>query len=144
MQGCILCPLLYNILLEVVMALALDNWESRVKVSGTRLTNLRSADDISLLANSEGELQQLVHFSSGRFGLVVSGSKTEVQCTGREAQMMNIRLGTSILKQTEHFVYLGGTVSADQSCDKDIEQLIGLASGIVRKLRTVWAAKDIA
>ena len=91
MQGCLLCPLLYNILLEVVMALALDNWESRVKVSGTRLTNLRSADDISLLANSEGELQQLVHFSSGRFGLVVSGSKTEVQCTGREAQMMNIR-----------------------------------------------------
>jgi len=47
-----------------------------------------------------------------------------VQCTGREAQMMNIRLGTSILKQTEHFVYLGGTVSADQSCDKHIEQLI--------------------
>jgi len=58
--------------------------------------------------------------------------------------MMNIRLGTSILKQTEHFVYLGGTVSADQSCDKDIQQLIGLASGIVRKLRTVWAAKDIS
>jgi len=57
---------------------------------------------------------------------------------------MNIRLGTSSLKQTEHFVYLGGTVSADQSCDKDVEQRIGLASGIVRKLRTVWAAKDIS
>jgi len=41
-------------------------------------------------------------------------------------------------------VYLGGTVSADQSCDKDIEQRIGLASGIVRKLRTVWTAKDIS
>jgi len=41
-------------------------------------------------------------------------------------------------------VYLDGTVSADQSCDKDIERRIGLESGIVRKLRTVWAAKDIS
>ena len=98
------------------------------------------------LASSGGELQQLVnrvHFTSGRFGLVVSGSRTEVQCIGREARTMNIRLGTNSLKQTEHFVCLGGTVSADQSCDKDIERRIGLACGIVRKLRTVWAAKDI-
>jgi len=48
------------------------------------------------------------------------------------------------LGYVEHFVYLDGTVSADQSCDKDIERRIGLASGIVRKLRTVWAAKDIS
>ena len=53
MHGCILSPLLFNILLQVVMALALDNWESGVKVTGTRLSNLRFADDISLLANSE-------------------------------------------------------------------------------------------
>ena len=46
MPGCILSPLLFNILLQVVMALALDNWESGVKVTGTRLSNLRLADDI--------------------------------------------------------------------------------------------------
>jgi len=56
---------------------------------------------------------------------------------------MNIRLGASSLKQAEHFLYLGGTVSADQSCDKDIEQRIGLATGIVRRLGKVWVAKDI-
>jgi len=67
------------------MALALDNWESGVKVSGTRLSSLQFADDINLLANSERELQQLVNrvqFTSSGFGLVVSGSKTEVQCIG--------------------------------------------------------------
>jgi len=56
---------------------------------------------------------------------------------------MNIRLGTSSLKQTEHFMYLDGTVSADQSCDKDTERRIEVASGIVRRLGKVWAAKDI-
>jgi len=61
MQGCILSPFLFNILLEVVMALALNCWEFGIKVSGTCLSNLRFADDISLLVNSEGELQQLVN-----------------------------------------------------------------------------------
>jgi len=110
---------------------ALDRWEFGIKVSGTCLSNLRFADDISLLANSEGELQQLVdrvHVISSRFGLVISDSKTEAQCIGRDSQIVNIKLGASSLKQTEHFVYLGGTVSADQSCDKDVERRIGLAA----------------
>ena len=147
MQGCILSPLLFSVLLEVVMALALDKCGLGVLVSGTCISDLRFADDISLLASSESELQQLVdrvHTTSSRFGLVVSGAKSEVQCIGRDELTMNISLGTSSLKQTEHFVYLGGTVSADQSCDKDIEQRIGLAAGIVRKLGKVWAAKDIS
>jgi len=41
-------------------------------------------------------------------------------------------------------VYLGGTVSADQSCDEDIERRIGLAAGIVMKLGKIWTAKDIS
>jgi len=56
---------------------------------------------------------------------------------------MDIKLGDSNLKQTEHSMYLGGTVSADQSCDKDIVQRIGLASGIVRILEKVWATEDL-
>jgi len=69
----------------------------------------------------ELELQQLVdrvHVTSSRFGLVISASKTEAQCIERDSQMLNIKLGASSLKETEHFVYLGGTVSADLSCDR--------------------------
>ena len=129
------------------MALALDRSEFGIKVSGTCLSNLRFADDISLLANSQGELQQLVdrvHVTGGRFGLAISDSKTEAQCIGRDSQILNIKFGASSLKQTEHFVYLGGTVSADQSCDKDIERRIGLAAVIVRKLGKICTAKDIS
>jgi len=83
-----------------------------------------------------------VHVTSSRFGLVISASKTEAQCIGCDSQILNIKLGASSLKQTEHFVYLGGT--ADQSCDKDIERRIGLAEGTVRKLGKIWTAKDIS
>jgi len=57
MQGCVLSPLLFNILLEVVIALALENNEFGAKVSGFCISNLRFADDICLIA--EG-LQQTV------------------------------------------------------------------------------------
>jgi len=56
LQGCILYPLLFNILLEVVMALALEDEELGARTAGIRISNLRFADDISLLAEGEGGL----------------------------------------------------------------------------------------
>ena len=103
-------------------------------------------DDISLLADSSVGLQQLldkVHKVSSRFGLNVSASKTEVQCIGKERQLVKITLGTIELMQSEDFVYLGGVLSHDLSCDKDVSRRIGLAAGIVRSLHKVWEAKDI-
>ena len=46
LQGCILSPLLFNILLEVVMALATTDVEFEALISGHRISNLRFADDI--------------------------------------------------------------------------------------------------
>jgi len=60
MQGCVLSPLLFNILLEVVMALALENNSIGATISGTLISNLRCVDDISVLADSSVGLQQLI------------------------------------------------------------------------------------
>jgi len=79
LQGCVLSPLLFNVMLEVVMALA-DVDETGIMLSGYRISNLRFADDISLLADGQPELQQQVtslHSASTRFGLKISTSKTE-------------------------------------------------------------------
>ena len=76
LQGCVLSPLLFNILLEVVMLFALDGSDACVCVNGSTISNL-----LSLLANSDMDLQQLVNkvdVASSRFGLTISSSKTEV------------------------------------------------------------------
>jgi len=78
-----------DILLEVVMALALENNEFGAKVSGFCISNLRFADDICLIAEGNDDLQQTVdkvYTTGNRFGLEVSRTKTEVQCIGREKQ----------------------------------------------------------
>ena len=60
-QGCVLSPYLFNILAEMVMKEALDGFEGGLHLGGRRVTNLRHADDIILLACSEAELQELVN-----------------------------------------------------------------------------------
>ena len=50
LQGCILSPLLVNILLDVVIAPTLDDGNVGARISAICISNLRFADDISLLA----------------------------------------------------------------------------------------------
>jgi len=96
---------------------------------------------LSLLAENEHDLHDLVddlHAASSRFGL---NSKTEVQCSGKDKRKMNIKLDTTELKQSDNFVYLGGVISADSSCDKDVARRIVIASGVVRNLDDIWKSK---
>ena len=142
-----LSPLLFNILLEVVITLASEKNEFGDKVSGFCISNLRFADHICLIAEGNDDLQHTVdkvYTTGNRFGLEVSRTKTEVQCTAREKQQMKTLLGGTELTQCEEFVYLGGVVGANGFCDRDVDRRIGLAAGIVRNLHSIWKAKNIS
>ena len=62
-QGCVLSPYLFNILAEMVMREVLEGYKGGFQIGGRRVTNLRYADDIILLACSEIQLQELVDLS---------------------------------------------------------------------------------
>ena len=53
-------PLLFNIFLEIVVAIALHGTVSGAVINGVLLSDLRFADDIALLAEKETGLQELV------------------------------------------------------------------------------------
>ena len=52
-QGCVLSPYLFNILAEMVMREVLEDHDGGFQIGGRRMTNLRYADGIILLACSE-------------------------------------------------------------------------------------------
>ena len=59
-QGCILSPCLFNLYAEYIMRNAgLEETQAGIKIART-LNNLRYADDISLTAESEEELESLL------------------------------------------------------------------------------------
>jgi len=59
-QGCILSPCLFNLYAEYIMRNAgLDEAQAGIKIAGRNINNLRYADDTSLMAESEEELNKL-------------------------------------------------------------------------------------
>ena len=145
-QGCILSPQLFNILLELVLRLAIQDEQIGAKVQGQYINNLRFADDIVLLAETKEDLQFLVtrvNTFSKKFGLTINISKTEVQVINREKVQLDILIDGKPLKQVEDFIYLGGVISETPSNENDIKRRIGLAMGSMQKLNPIWKSKDI-
>ena len=59
-QGCILSPCLFNFYTEYIMRNAgLEETQVGIKIAGRNINNLRYADDITLMAESEEELKSL-------------------------------------------------------------------------------------
>ena len=60
-QGCILSPCLFNFYTEYIMRNAgLEEAQAGIKIAGRNISNLRYADDITLMAESEEELKSLL------------------------------------------------------------------------------------
>jgi len=60
-QGCTLLPCLFNLYAEYIMRNArLDVAQAGIKIAGRNINNLRYADDMTLTAESEGELKSLL------------------------------------------------------------------------------------
>ena len=60
-QGCLLSPCLFNLYEEYIMRNArLDEAQAGIKIAGRNINNLRYADDTTLMAESEEELNSLL------------------------------------------------------------------------------------
>ena len=60
-----LSPLLFNIFLEIIIITAIDDDASGAWLNGVRISDLRFADDIALLAETKEQLQQTLDGVAG-------------------------------------------------------------------------------
>ena len=80
-QGCLLSPALFNIFLERIMSDALEEHDGKVSIRGRNITNLRFADNVDALADTEQELEALVESldkTLTRFKMEISAEKTKL------------------------------------------------------------------
>ena len=84
-QGCILSPYLFNFYAEYIMRNGrLDEAQAAVKIAGRNISNLRYADDTTLMAESEEELKRLLMKvnESEKTGLKLNIQKTKIMASG--------------------------------------------------------------
>ena len=87
LQGCALSPLLFNVFLEAIMGRAPVQSEEGAIIGGNLISNLRLADDIGSLAESNQGLQNSmssISLEAERMGMKMNLEKTEVQYIGKE------------------------------------------------------------
>ena len=84
-QGCILSPYLFNLYAEYIMSNAgLEEAQAGIKISGRNVSNLRYADDITLMAKSKEELKSLlmkVKEESEKVGLNLNIQKPKIMAS---------------------------------------------------------------
>ena len=116
-QGCILSPKLFTLYTEMIFRESEDIKGCVVGIHN--VNNLMYADDTSLLAESEEQLQAIVDKmkeQSEKMGLKMNAKKTKTMLVSRDHEK-NRRMGThrsvcitvngQILEQMQKFKYLG-------------------------------------
>ena len=85
-QGCILSPCLFNLDAKYIMRNAgLEEAQAAIKIAGRNTNNLRYADDTTLIAESEEELNSLLmkgKEESEKVGLKLNIQKTKIMASG--------------------------------------------------------------
>src|SRR6218665_1392795 len=128
------------------MSFALKSTEAGARVGGQAVNNLRFADDIGLVAEDDGQLQELtdeVHSSSQRFGLKINVEKIKTMTIGKQQKTVEIKREGETLEQVTEFVYLGGVIMEDGRCTRDIKRRIGLASEAFGTMNKIWRSYNI-
>ena len=84
-RGCISSPCLFKLYAEYIMKNAgLEEAQAGIKIAGRNINNLRYADDTTLMAESEEELESLlkkVKVESEKVGLKLNIQKTKIMAS---------------------------------------------------------------
>jgi len=108
-QKCILSPYLFNIMVELLMRKALDEYERGFKIGERCNTNLRYADDIVLIASTENDLQNIVHClheAVTKLGIKINGKKTEVIKVCDDPKPITVTVAGCTADETKSLNYL--------------------------------------
>lgn len=143
-QGCVLSPYLFNIISESALRKALEGYKGGVSIGGRRITNLRYADDIVLLASTVQELQDLVNRVSTcgkEYNLRMNVDKTKVMALN--AEVIKIQIDGTNVEQVSKFPYLGSVITDNTTCEADFRHRLVLGSTVLAKLKPLWQSHSL-
>ena len=146
-QGCLLSPYLFNIMAEVLMRMALEGFEGGFRIGGLRITNLRYADDIVLIASSPEELQELVDrlcTAANRLSMKINIGKTEVMQICDSDEPLVVKINGTALKYSDAFKYLGCLFTDDAGASKEFDTRYAKAMTRMSELTKVWKSREIS
>ena len=103
----------------------LEEAQAGIKIARRNINNLRYADDITLMAESEKELKSLlkVKEESEKVGLKLNIQKTKIMASG---PITSWEIDGETVETVADFVFLGSKITADGDCSHEIKRRYSL------------------
>ena len=124
-QGCILSSCLFNLYAEYIMWNArLDEAQAGIKITGRNSNNLRYADNITLMAEREEELKNLlmkVKEESEKSGLKLNVQKMKIMTSG---PINSWQIDGKKMETVADFIFLDSNITANGDCSHEIKRCL--------------------
>ena len=118
----------------------LDEAQAGIQIAGGNISNLRYADDNTLMAESEKELKSLlmkVEEGSKKVGLELNIQKTKITASG---PITSWQIDGEKVETMADFIFLCSKITADGDWEPE-EPTVSICGCWVRLLRVLWTAR---
>ena len=124
----------------------LEEAQAGIKIAGRNINNLRYADDITLMAESEEELKSLlmkVKEESEKISLKLDIQKTKIMAFGPTTLW---QIDGETLETVDDFIFFifgGSKITADGDCSHEIKRHLLLGRKVMTNLDSILKSRDI-
>ena len=121
----------------------LEETQAGIKIAGRNISNLRYADDTTLMAENEEELKSLlmkVKEESEKVGLKLNSQKTKFMAS---SPMTSWHIDGETMKTVINFIFLGSKIAADGDWNHEIKRRLLLGRKAMTNLDSVLKSRDI-
>ena len=121
----------------------LDEAQAGIKIARRNISNLRYADNTTLMAESEEELKSLVmkvKEESKKACLKINTQKTKIMEPG---PITSWQIDVETVETVTDFVLLGSKITADVDCSHEIKRCLLLGRKVMTNLNSILKSRDI-
>ena len=115
----------------------LDEAQAGIKIAERNISNLRYADDTTLMAESE-ELKNLlmkVKEESEKVGLKLNIKKTKIMASD---PITSWKIDGETVEMVKDFIFLGSKITADGDCNHEIKKRLFLGRKVMTNLDNIF------
>ena len=121
----------------------LDEAQAGIKIAGKNISNLRYADDTTLMAESEEELKSLlmkVKEESVKVGLRLNIWKIKIMASG---PITSWQIDGETMETVRDFIFGGSKITTNDGCSHEIKRHLLLGKKAMTNLDSLLKSRDI-
>ena len=123
--------------------LGLEEAQAGIEIAGRNINDLRYADDTTLIAESEEELNSLlvkVIEDSEKAGLKLNIQKTKIMASGH---ITSWQIDGETVETAAGFIFGGSKITADGVCNHAVKRCLLLGRKAIKNLDSMLKSRDI-